>query len=420
MKIEKITLKNFKSFGPLTNTWDNTIDSFSNINMLFGYNNSGKSNLIKFLQLVFQSKGRLSKITVEEEVIERRENSPFWKGHIDNAQYIFHKNKRDIPVDFEIVIRISDADIKKSEYSHYKKLNAIYLKMKTGNRAVKEDYKLILKGQIKKLDDFDTAEIIINEGKLNGHEIYSIDSKGKFIYFQNAPTGKTNDLKSDGTAFENLLAIFEDSTLFLDNNRYLDNPRLPDFEGPIALTPGNYKNWLYSQYINPKTNHIFEELKEFIKNNKITTNGKDESSFKEVEGFSLFPNFNPEFADVNGQKELMFRIDGKRLPLSSFGTGLHQILYILTVIIISKAKWILIEELELNLSPRYQRALFHILKNLIDTGRINQVFFTTHSKSFTFRKDFSIYEISMNSSGSSKATKVNQTRANKYFEKRID
>ncbi len=50
----------------------------------------------------------------------------------------------------------------------------------------------------------------------------------------------------------------------------------------------------------------------------------------------------------------------------------------------------------MNFSPKYQKELLEILKKLISAGKIDQVFFTTHSEHFTSRTDFSIYEITMN------------------------
>lgn len=50
IKLQEINVTNFKS---LINT---KIDMFDNINMFYGFNNSGKSNIFKFLEILFSSK----------------------------------------------------------------------------------------------------------------------------------------------------------------------------------------------------------------------------------------------------------------------------------------------------------------------------------------------------------------------------
>ena len=75
----------------------------------------------------------------------------------------------------------------------------------------------------------------------------------------------------------------------------------------------------------------------------------------------------------------------------------------------SNSKVVLIEELEMNFSPKYQQELLGILKALMEKGKIDQVFFTTHSKYFSSRSDFSIYEVKM-TEGVSTAVKVTSKR----------
>ena len=397
MEVQKLTLKNFKSFGNSVIHAGNDIPRLGKMNMLFGYNNSGKSNLLKFIQLLFQSKIRREALLVDGEKMEKIESGIFWKGPISNSPFIFHKNNRELPIEFDAYIKIGHDELKATGYSHYKQLSKSYF---NGHDYIT----LYLKGEIRKIDDFETAEIALIQSKLNSKVIYSLDSKGRPLYFQDGITGRDNLLKSDGIAFENLLSMFNDCTLFLDNNRYLSDE--PLIQASVDLTPRNYKNWLYQQYINPKTNKAFEELSVFIEKHKILPQPTDEGIFKNVESISPFTKFKPEFAIINGNIEVMFKVGKDRFPLSSFGTGIQQILYILTTLFVTKAKIVLIEELELNLSPRYQKALFKILWALHKEGKIDQVFFTTHSKYFQFRNDFSVYEVSIDDSGKSKASKV--------------
>lgn len=411
MLIKTFTVKNFKSFGKSTNPRDNEIKSLGKINMLFGYNNSGKSNLLKCLHLIFYPKQLTEGLVVEGEKMEKSGGKTFWRGPIDKVPFIFHKNNRNVPIEFELSMKIFHDEIKKSGFSHYKALADMYLS-KTHDYAT-----LNLKGEIRKIDDFETAEIVLVEAKLNAKIIFSIDPTSKRNqYFATA----TNALKGDGATFASLLGMLDNSALLFDNNRYLVDEFMQHLNnGPdpfsASLSPTWFKNWLYQQYMNPRNKDVFHELGKFINKYRITHKSTDESSFKNVELFSPFKDFSPEFAVINGYLDIMFKVGKERLPIGSFGTGIQQILYILTTLFITKAKFVLIEEIELNLSPKYQNELFKILCALIEDKKIDQVFFTTHSKYFNFRNDFSIYEVSINANGCSKAKKVGARRVSTFF-----
>lgn len=387
MLIQSFTLKNFKSFGKNTNAQEGEIKSLGKINMLFGYNNSGKSNLLKCLHLIFQPKEQREGLLVEGEKMETSGGKTFWRGPIDKVPFIFHKNNRATPIEFALSIKIDHEEIKKSGFSYYKDFSAEYFS-KTHDYAT-----LNLKGEIRKLDDYDAAEIVLIEAKFNSKIIFSVESVSKRNQYFITSGGV---LKNDGSAFASLLGILDNSTLFFDNNRYLVDEfiqNLGNIPDPfsVSLSPSWYKNWLYQQYMDPRSKEVFHELAKFMEKYRITHKATDENSFKHVESFSPFKNFSPEFAVINGYLDIMFKVGKERLPLSSFGTGIQQILYILTTLFITKAKFVLIEEIELNLSPKYQNELFRILCALIDDKKIDQVFFTTHSKYFNFRADFSIY-----------------------------
>ncbi len=424
MLIQSLTLRNFKSFGANANPTDDEITSFSGINMLFGYNNSGKSNLLKFLITLFQSKSSQESYSVEGEgvIVKPDDDVYFWKGSISNAQFIFHKNNRNVPIEFEISVKVFHQELKDAGYASYDALAETYFS------STHDYFTLNLTGEIRKIDDFDTAEMVLKSATLNSTSIYSLDGNGRAQYFTETPQsttkkgkGESASLMNDGLAFNGLMGIFKDCTLFLDNNRYLATEIMANGSETHELSPANYKNWLHKLYLDPRTNGMFEELSQFIRGNKINPIEADEAGFKYVESFSSpLGAFKPEFARIGDNIELMFKVGDKRLPLSSFGTGVQQLLYILTTLFTTNAKLILIEELELNLSPRYQSALFKILNALIAEKRISQVFFTTHSKYFRFRNDFSVYEIGLDSTGKSQISKVESARVDTFFAERLD
>lgn len=96
----------------------------------------------------------------------------------------------------------------------------------------------------------------------------------------------------------------------------------------------------------------------------------------------------------------MLSNDFGKLPVTSFGTGIQQIIFILSKIFLSKKKIVLIEEIELNLSPKYQLELINfIFNNLIKKGILDQLFYTTHSPLMCYRTEFRTLQSRIDVSG---------------------
>ena len=106
------------------------------------------------------------------------------------------------------------------------------------------------------------------------------------------------------------------------------------------------------------------------------------------------------FSKFKEEIEIMLETPIGRFPLKNFGTGVQQILYILTRMFNSEAKIVLIEEIELNLSPEYQELIINNLISFITDNKINQVFFTSHSD-YLNRNDFKVFEVKIDGHGSS-------------------
>jgi predicted ATP-binding protein involved in virulence len=96
---------------------------------------------------------------------------------------------------------------------------------------------------------------------------------------------------------------------------------------------------------------------------------------------------------------LFLRNEFGELPLSSFGTGVQQLLYLIFKIAEVRPKILLIEEIELNLSPKYQDVLIKYFETLIAAGQIvNQAFITSHSPLHCYRTQHRSYLAKINGS----------------------
>ena len=390
MRILYFKIGNFKSF---TDT-NNKISDASAINFIYGENNSGKSNVLKFLNIVFSPKIEVEKISIQGRDNQRETEGNFFDGVIDNEPYIYHKNQREKDITFEFKISVLKSDLESTGYEFYEQLKNEYF----NNRN--NDFKLKFTGRIFSLDQEATSFFEINEGSIEGHQMYQRNVTGN-IYFDKKPS-----LIGNKNAYIQLMAYFNNSVVFIDNNRYFVNEKATTDLGD--LTPDNYKNWLYNFSLNAYTYHKYTSLLDFIRSFKI---GK----LNDIENLDLTFSIDSE-----NNLELMLNKGVDRLPITSFGTGINQLLYILTKIFMSESRILVIEELELNLSPKTQKELFKVFKVLIENRVIDQIFFTSHSPYFNYRNDFSIYEVGINLNKVSSITKKERVQGSFWVNRITD
>ena len=358
MKIKSIEAKNFKSLA------ETQADSFSDNNIIFGYNNSGKSNLMQLIYLVFKKKADQEVFKVEKDdgltetvIRQEREAKDFWEGKIIEEPFLFFEGNRSDNIEFKIEIEVTVTDIPGNEK----------LEEYTNNGADRVD--IVINGEIVS-DEYDVSHIELKKVQLGGKSIYTIDGAGVSKYFETS----TGDLKDDASTFDILLAYFNNCVQFIDSNRHF---AMDNYQSEDGLTPGNFKSWLYNLYINPESYNEFVDLMSWLDKFTINTEGKPYLA----NNLANYPLNDADigFSNPKGRIDVMLDNDKGRYPLASFGTGIQQILYILARVYANDAKILIVEELELNLSPTFQNEFLNFLQELIDEDKISQLFFTSHS-----------------------------------------
>lgn len=386
MKIQHLQFSNYRSFGNYQNPVTSRIEDLRKLNMVFGDNNSGKSNILKMIDLLFQKKLQRQSVILSEEGESRvlEESGPFWKGSIVDQPFIFHKNNRTHPIAFEVVLDVTDQDIAQSGFVQHQLLLQQY-PSNNGSSTV------TIKGTITNDGTPGNSIIKLINVDLNGQEAFSDDGTTR-NYF----TGK-GALDGDSQSYESFISIFNDIVLFVDTDRSFSTE--DDNSISTALTAKTFKNWLHKLSLDSIGYKKYESFIEFVRKQQVF--GK------------IFRDFDVTFSKQGNEIDIVLNNGSERLPITNYGTGIHQILFLLAILFETKAKIVLIEELELNLSPKTQRELFKVLRNLINEGEVDQVIFTTHSGYFNFRTDFQIYEVTRNVAGVSSI--INQSQNRSFF-----
>ena len=355
MQISEIQIDGFRSLVKLT------IDKFQNLNVFHGFNNSGKSNILAFLELIFKRKLQELDVlyTLENGTREtRREKRPvyFWKGNIENFSDNFFKDKADT-ISFSVSLTFLITEMNPPAHA----FPAFF------NKMLKKDSenKILMDGNIKKINS-NEALFLLSKVTLNKDVLLVIDPEERDYKF--IPSLEKIELSLKSEAVEKLLSQFNDAVKVISCHRFLSEEREADKKERIAdvtLTPEKFKNWIFGLSLDREKYPIFQKI---------------------IDWFSTAPfkYGNISFARIGDHIEIMVEKEGLILPIKRLGSGVQQLLILLSHIADCSSKIIGIEELELNLSPTLQTQLLNNLRSFINSPEspVKQLFITSHSERY--------------------------------------
>jgi predicted ATP-dependent endonuclease of OLD family len=373
MKVTNISINNCLSFGKAgLNEGNNLL--LGEFNLFVGKNNSGKSNVLKTLQLLelilapVSQMGRLQELSLPEEKF------------ITNLDDLFYaqEKERSIAFSYTLLIEESDKELVRLIESHLERENI-------GNPAMmiirlKEGYPktVTIKGAIEYQKD--RAAIRIDSLFIpNSHSAYSkyplFDRNKSMVLVLRDDGGRKvwkvakhlNDeqWRSEYSNIENSVAQFlkniydhgiKDSFTSIPANRSIAPRGDSTVEALVKLRDGT------PEYIG-LYDSVMEGIKKLIfESDKI--------------------NLRYVYPEENGEHKMKLQLGKVQLPLSSYGSGVEQILALASEIMKNGSnKMVMIEEPEAHFHPLLQRKFIKFLNDIQGTFG-HQYFIATHSSTF--------------------------------------
>lgn len=382
MYIKKLKVKNYRSLK------DVEIGELTPVTVLFGNNDTGKSNILSFLELLFSIKTSNEILQPDPVTKETPPQRPgvFWRGLINNFEDNFYKNEPD-PIEFSVQVYLS-----RQETDSLPGVSANFLKTLKQDRD--EDH-VILEGRIVAATG-KTAEILLDSVSFNKVAFFHQNEKDGLVYLQGFEIPENERIDT----FNSVMGALEQCFKRVPPDRFLGMETEDlDRNSDVPLSSSTFKNWLFRASLDRGKENVFKTI---------------------GDGFSAEPfQYGRLTIARQGTNEIEILIENSelKLPIGRKGSGVQQILMILGHIAESRASIIGIEEIEINLSPASQQDVFETLSQLVNLpeSRISQIILTSHSRHIARRKDASSNYVSIKD-GQTIVKKASKANMDEFFE----
>ena len=326
-----------------------SVEGFGTINVLFGLNNTGKSNILSLIECIFSRKWTVDAAGGEETITRAIR---FTEGKIMDFNNNFYMNADNI-ITFEVELEITkDEIITSNEYPPF------------FTDILDKSNKVTIKGQIEKISESE-ADFIIYEVLLN-----------KYVFFiRKGDDGSLNylpEIKAIITAekiavFDMFINQLNELAEVITSRRYITEENMIN-AGVIPLASDSFKNWLFDLSLDINRRSEYKKI--------INLFNSDPFNYGEI-----------AFSREDGKIEITVDNNDLLLPISRLGSGVQQLLILLVYIVVSKSKIVCIEELEINLSPKMQMEVLQQLASVLKDEELPfaQLFITSHSEKYDIK-----------------------------------
>lgn len=381
MYISKIKVKNFRNFK------DFEVNFNDGINVIIGSNNSGKSNLLKTLAIIFDS-GTSKKLEMD-----------------DFCKYIDRQEIIDTPPKISIEITITKSNNEKEDVTN-EDLSVIanWLTKLEDNYEAKLTYEFFLpekfhdayKERVKELELNQIWKVIKQEylrfytykiwaGELENFQLVDSESLQKFDFqFLDAIRDVERDMFSGkNTLLKDILDFFLDYDIKTSNDHT-----------DVKKAKLKAERDKFAQYAKPLIENIDQRIQSG--KSKILQYIQDTgASFK-----NLIPNFEGEISETEIYNVLRLIVEhetGEKIPVTHNGLGYNNLIFMSLLLakmqvntsqqyLDNNAKvysLLLVEEPEAHLHPSMQYKFLKFLSNNIQDNQVRQIFITSHSTHIT-------------------------------------
>lgn len=297
MHIHQFSVKNYRSLK------DVSVGDLSSAVIFYGENDTGKSNLLSFLEIVFKQKYTEEITEAPGEKFSQRKPSGFWRGQIDNFSNNFYLNNLK-PIIFTVLMKIE-----RSELLVQKRLPKKFISILPTSHQ--EDV-LQIEGKIVSISE-DRADMSLTAANFNQKVFYSETKTGPAFLQDEVFNSLSLAEKTD--VFNTVFNMLDNAVLRIPPDRFLSQELEEPRDKKVVLSAKSLKNWLFQSVHDQNAEKTIREIiRQF--NSKPFNHGN----------VSIVRVGNNEIeAFVEGKK-------GLKLPIGRRGSGVQQILTILVTI----------------------------------------------------------------------------------------
>lgn len=346
------------------------LSNIGRLNVLIGQNNSGKSNILRFISKFFPT---------------------IFQSHIDNIDYdLFPSDKPERHSTAETALRIW---IKKDSPVVYQLLLDLAKRLGEKPQTQPENIKEAIERLFSKSDSYQfeyrwskdrewdhqhSDHIIKDSLNINDERIFQASQR---LITQNNLSTVQNGVNQIISALNPSKYIIGSTALIpairstssglggIQYEQATGMIRNGDFDHSGSGLIGELHRWQHPDRNNNQDKMKFAKITKFLRD--------------------LTGDLDAIIEIPHDQTEIVVETDGRRLPLAALGTGIEQIIILASKCTIFNHHIICLEEPEQGIHPTLQRKLMDYLLNNTN----NQYFISTHSSSFIDMEDINLYHV---------------------------